>query len=196
MTIRLYYAPKTRAGRVRWMLEELGADYELVPVDREGGECDKPEYRLVHPLGKVPALDDGGTKIFESAAIILHLADKFPEKKLAPEPGTKERALYYQWIVFNVATIEPTAIAAFTAQDEAAKQQAMRGLSDALDVVAKAIDAGGPYLLGETFSAADVMIGSAPLWGKALGWLEGMPTLEAYSGTLGKRKAFLESLVD
>ena len=110
MTIRLYYAPKTRAGRVRWMLEELGADYELVPVDREGGECDKPEYRLVHPLGKVPALDDGGTKIFESAAIILHLADAFPEKQLAPAPGTKERGLYYQWIVFNVATIEAYAV--------------------------------------------------------------------------------------
>ena len=196
MTIRLYYAPKTRAGRVRWLLEELGADYELVPVDREGGECDKPEYRLVHPLGKVPALDDGGTKIFESAAIILHLADAFPEKQLAPAPGTKERGLYYQWIVFNVATVEATAVGYMLASDDEGKQRALKDLSDALDVVAKALDGGGPYLLGESFSAADVMIGSTLLWGKALGWLEGKPTLEAYAELLGKRKAFLESLVD
>ena len=59
MSIRLYYAPKTRAGRVRWLLEELGAPYELVVVDRAGGECDGPEYRKVHPLGNVPALADG-----------------------------------------------------------------------------------------------------------------------------------------
>ncbi|HBP17725.1 MAG TPA: glutathione S-transferase family protein [Planctomycetes bacterium] len=196
MTIRLYYAPKTRAGRVRWLLEELGADYELVPVDRAGGECERPEYRLIHPLGKVPALDDGGTKIFESAAIILHLADKFPEKGLAPEPGSKERGLYYQWIVFNVATVEATAVGYMLASDDEAKQRALADLSEALDVVAKALDAGGPYLLGEAFSAADVMIGSTLLWGKALGWLEGKPTLEAYAERLGKRKAYLEALVD
>lgn len=81
------------------MFEELGAPYEMVPVDREGGECASEAYRKLHPLGKVPVLADGEQTIFESSAILLHLADRFPDKALAPAPGTPERGLYYQWMV-------------------------------------------------------------------------------------------------
>ena len=102
--LKLFYIPNTRASRVRWMLEELGAPYELARIDWD--TADSEQYRReVHPLGAVPALQDGAQLIIESAAIIAYLADKFSDKGLAPPPG--ERGAYYQWIVYAMATLEP-----------------------------------------------------------------------------------------
>src|SRR5262245_23431226 len=92
--------------RPRWLLEELGVPYELVRLDPSKGETRQDPYKKVNPLGHVPALDDDGTVITESAAIIMHLADRFPEKGLAPKPGTPERGLYYRWIVYAMVTME------------------------------------------------------------------------------------------
>ncbi|MBL4849189.1 MAG: glutathione S-transferase [Planctomycetes bacterium] len=194
MPIRLYYAPKTRAGRVRWLLEELATPYELVAVDREGGECDGSEYRAIHPLGKVPAIADGEQVVFESAAICLHLADRFPEKNLAPALGTPERGLYYQWIVYGVATVEPAAMATFFAADDEAKATAAAALGEVVGVVGQAIERGGPFLLGEQFSAADVLVGSGLLWGRDMGWLDGQPALAEYADRLAERPAYKASL--
>ena len=103
--MKLYYAPQTRAGRVRWMLEEIGAPYELVRLDMSKGDHKKPEYMKIHPHGAVPALADGDLAMFESAAICAYLADKFPEKRLAPPVGTPPRGLYYQWMIYSMATL-------------------------------------------------------------------------------------------
>src|SRR5258705_12836566 len=111
--MKLYYARMTRAGRPRWMLEETGAPYELVRLDLSRGEHKKPEYMKIHPHGSVPALDDGDLALFESAAICAYLADKFPEKRLAPPVGTPARGLYYQWIVYSMATMEPPILKVF-----------------------------------------------------------------------------------
>ena len=102
--LKLFYIPKTRASRVRWMLEELGEPYELARIDWPHARG--AEYRRnVHPLGAVPALQDEGLVVIESAAIIAYLADKFPERGFAPPP--QERGPYYQWIVYAMATLEP-----------------------------------------------------------------------------------------
>jgi glutathione S-transferase len=196
MSIRLYYSPNTRAGRVRWLLEELGAPHELVVVDREGGECQRPEYLEVHPLGKVPALSDGDLVIYESSAILMHLADRFPDKELAPSVGSPERALYYQWMVFGVATVEPAALSVFTATDDEVRAQGQVVLAGVMGVLRDALEGGGPYLLGASFSAADVLIGSGLLWGRDLGWLEGQGVLEEYAGRLAERPAYVRSLAD
>lgn len=82
--MRLYYAPQTRAGRARWMLEQIGASYELVRLDLWAGEQRKPEYLNVNPNGTVPTLVHGDLVVYESAAIVQYLADEFPEKRLAP----------------------------------------------------------------------------------------------------------------
>ena len=103
MSLKLHYVPQTRAGRVRFVLEELGVPFELLRM--EAKDTKSPEYLKVNPLGHVPALVDGDTTVIESAAICMYLADKFPEKKLAPPPGTPERAAYYQWIVYAMVTM-------------------------------------------------------------------------------------------
>src|SRR5262245_33909851 len=89
VTITLYYAPNTRAARVAFLLEEIGVAYERKTLDLAAGENKQVAYRGVHPHGLVPALDDGDTVVFETAAICLYLADRFPERGLAPEPGTR-----------------------------------------------------------------------------------------------------------
>jgi len=89
--MKLYYSPQTRAGRPRWLLEEIGAPYEIASLDLKKGEHKQPEYMKIHPHGAVPALIDGDLALFESAAICMYLADKYPEKKLAPALGTPAR---------------------------------------------------------------------------------------------------------
>ncbi|MET0152909.1 MAG: glutathione S-transferase N-terminal domain-containing protein, partial [Candidatus Binatia bacterium] len=90
--MKLYYARQTRASRARWMLEEIGEPYELVRLDLSKGEHKRPEYLKIHPHGAVPALVDGETAMFESAAICAYLADKFPAKGFAPPPTSAARA--------------------------------------------------------------------------------------------------------
>jgi len=179
--MRLYYVPKTRATRPRWVLEELGVPYELVRLDPGRGETRAPAHLQRQPLGHVPVLEDGATRIFESGAICLHLADRFPEKGLAPPAGTPERAILYQWIFFVLTEIEPH-LAVMSAQRrkpeaerdaalvEASRAQAGRAVR-ALEPALRA----GPWLLGASFTVGDVIVGSLLLWAKALGVAEGRP---------------------
>src|SRR5438094_29538 len=102
--LKLFCVPQTRSFRPRWMLEELGVPYELVRMT--AAQTKTPEYLSIHPLGKVPALQEDGVTTFDSASIISHLADKFG---LAPPPG--QRGAYYQWILFAMATLEPAVAA-------------------------------------------------------------------------------------
>src|SRR5512147_361256 len=103
--MKLYYIATTRAVRPRWLLEEMGVPYELIYVTM--AMTQQPEYRQLHPHGKVPVLVDGDVTIFESAAICAYLADKYPEKGLALLPGTSARGYYYQWLFYASLTLEP-----------------------------------------------------------------------------------------
>src|SRR5215471_12778214 len=104
--LTLYHSAQSRSVRPRWMLEEIGAPYELRRLDLMAGEQKRPEFLKINPNGAVPALVDGDTALFESAAICEHLADRFPEKRLAPPLGTPARGHYYQWIQFATCTLE------------------------------------------------------------------------------------------
>ena len=201
--MKLYYARATRAGRPRWMLEEIGVPYELVRLDLSKGEHKKPEYLKIHPHGSVPALVDGDVALFESAAICLYLADKFPEKRLAPVVGTPERGLYYQWMVYSMATMEPPVLKVFlntrmlpeekrspalVEEGKTQWQQVARTLEAAL--------ADKSYLVGGEFTAADLMVASIAGWAKVLGLVEGFPTLGNYVAHLAKRPAFARANAD
>ena len=106
--MKLYWAPKTRASRALWMLEEVGVDYEVETVDiRDSGRDDSPEFRSASPLGKVPALVDGDVRVAESAAICLYVADRYSSGNLAPAIDAASRGTFLYWLMFTPAVIEP-----------------------------------------------------------------------------------------
>src|SRR6266581_3251982 len=104
--MKLYYVPMTRSNRPRWLLEELGAPYEIVRLDIGAKENRRAEYLALNPLGHVPTLVDGDLVLFETLAICLYLADKFYERGLAPSFESPERAAYLQWTVFATVSAE------------------------------------------------------------------------------------------
>ena len=162
--MQLYWWPKTRSVRALWMLEEIGRPYERVPVNiTQAGQKD-PAFLSVNPMGKLPALADGEAKLAESAAICAYLADKFPDLGLAPPIGDRRRARYLHWLFFAPACIEP-AFAQKFARFELPESAAGWGSYDRVFSVLEQALANGTWLLGESFSAADVMIGSDLFFG-------------------------------
>lgn len=201
--MKLYHSPRSRSVRPRWLLEEIGAPYELVTLDLSKNEHKAPEYVKIHPHGAVPAFVDGDTSLFESAAICMYLADKFPDKRLAPPVGTPARGLYYQWMVYSVATLEPPVLQVFlntamlpeAQRSAAAAEEGRTKFADVARVLAQALT-GKSFLLGEQFSAPDVMIGSTLGWGQFMGLLNGHPVLEAYVKRLTERPAYQRAQTD
>ena len=200
--MRLYYVPKTRATRPRWVLEEMGIPYELVRLDPARGETRTPEHLERQPLGHVPVLEDGGKRIFESAAICLYLADQYPEKGLLPPPGTIERGLVYQWVLFAATELEPPLVALSAEAKKPEEARDAAAVADARARFHKAVAAlepllaGRPYLLGEGFSVADVLVGSILAWGRAAKALDGLPAVEAYLTRLRARPAWQRAIAD
>lgn len=199
--MKLYFAPKTRATRPRWLLEELGVPYELVNIDLEKGEHKQLPYLRVHPLGQVPALVDDDVTVYESIAICMYLADKFIEKKLAPAFGAPERAAYYQWMLFAAATLEPPIGEYFLHSqglpaDKRNPETATRAKEKALAAI-KAVEhamLGKMYLVGEKFSAADIVVGSIMRWADSMKLLEAAPDLASWLYELKSHAAFKKAM--
>lgn len=180
--MKLYFAPRTAAIRARWLLEELGEPYELVKLDPTQQETRTPQYLALNPLGELPTLVDGDLTLFGSAAICLYLADRFPEKHLAPPPGSRERGRYYQWMFFAEGTLEPV-LHAVSADDKAQTR-----LKQLLDVVAAALD-GRELLAGDQFNAADLVMASLLHLAYARKLLDDHPRLVEYVARLTQRPA-------
>jgi glutathione S-transferase len=200
--VRLYYVPKTRATRPRWMLEELAVPYELVRLDPTKGETRTTEHLTRQPLGHVPALEDGEVSLFESAAICLWLAERFPEKGLVPPPGTPGRAATYQWLFYAMTELERPLDSIAGERKKPEGERNPRRIEDArarfrtAAAPLEALLAGRPHLLGEAFSVADVVVGAVLAWGRAAGALEGLPALEAYLRRLRERPAWRRATAD
>jgi glutathione S-transferase len=194
--ILLTYAPNSRAGRVRWLLEELGVPYELRRVTLYTPEMQTPEYLALHPLGKVPALTVDGRTMIESGAMLVYLADRFAERGLAPALDAPERAAYLQWIFFTATTLEPPLDTIYKHDDPAVKAQGAADFHAAARVIEPALGDGRPFLLGERFTAADISIGSVLGWARALGLLAEHPALVDYGRRVGGRPAAKASRAD
>ncbi|MCA1769300.1 MAG: glutathione S-transferase N-terminal domain-containing protein [Halomonas sp.] len=183
-----YTHPLSRGGIVHWMLEELGASYHMVPL-AFGETMKAPDYLAINPLGKVPAIRHGGTVVTEAAAICAYLADAFPEAGLAPPPAA--RGDYYRWLFLAAGPLE-SAIALNDLGVQPTPEQQMRlGCGDfwtLADTLAGAL-AGRRYIAGDTFSAADVYVGSHIGWGMQFGTLPRRPEFEAYWAGLCERPA-------
>lgn len=194
--LKLYYAQRTRSSRPRWTLEELGVPYEIVNVDTKAKENKRPDYLKINPMGVVPTLLDDGHPVYESAAICAYLADKFPEKALAPELKTYERGLYYQWLFFGMATLEPPTWAYYQhsvllAEDRKRAEildESRAKLTKAVGVVSEALGE-NQYLVGDRFTVADIVVGSVLNWGRAMKLIQD-ERLSAYIHRLVDRPAY------
>lgn len=187
---KLYHHPQSRSTRPNWLLEELGLEAERVYVDMSEKQHKAPEFLAINPLGELPAFAEGDRVITESLAICLYLADVHGPHLVPPAgPG---RADYYRWMVYPVGTIEPRGMAVYAARqsgDEEAVEQATRKLAEAVDVVADNFG-DGPWLLGEQFTTADVMLGSTLMWLQMAGLLDLPPVLGAWAHRIMQRPAW------
>ena len=189
-TLTLYHVPRTRSAGVVFLLEELGVPYRLEVLNQKAGEHREPAFLAVNPMGKVPALRDAaGAVVTEQVAIMLHLADLFPGAGLAPPVGDPLRGPYLRWMVFYAAAFEPAVVERAAGREPASRTMSPYGEFDTvLDTLVSAISP-GPYLLGDRFSAADV------LWGTSLGWttqakiVPGRPEIMDYVGRIQVRPA-------
>ena len=188
--LTLYHASPSRSSIILWMLEELGQPYDIKLIKLSEGDNLKPGYLAINPMGKVPALDHKGTVITEAAAICTYLADEFPQAKLNVPVGSPRRGVYLKWLFFGPGCFEPAVI------DRAAprKEEARRGMlgygtfDTTMDTVAKAI-AKGPWLMGEQFTAADIIIGSNIRWGTIFKLIPERPEFTAYAARIAARPA-------
>jgi len=161
---QLYYYPGNANLAPHILLEEIGADYELVLVDRNKNEQKSPEYLKLNPAGRIPVLVDGDLVLYETAAICLHLADRHAGVGLAPALGSNERAEFYKWLVYLTNTVQAELLLYFyperLADDAAAaaqiKTHAESRTGDMLDLIEATLAAGtGPFLLGAQYRAVD-----------------------------------------
>src|SRR5205807_4873556 len=188
--LTLYHAAPSRSSIVRWMLEEIGEPYDVHLLSLSKGDNRAPEYLAINPMGKVPALRHGDVVITEAAAICAYLADEFPRANLNAPIGDSRRGQYLKWLFFGPSCIEPAMMdRAFPRKEEA--RRAALGYGDfdtVVDVVAKAVS-DATYLLGEQFTAADVVIGSGLRWGMMFKLLPERPEFVDYTARLAKRPA-------
>jgi glutathione S-transferase len=195
MSITLYFAPATRATRIAFLLEELGVPWEKVTLDLAKREHKTADYLALNPNGVVPTLKDGDTVIFESVAIALHLADRFAEKGLAPPPDSPLRGRYLSWMVWSMTTLEPPIGDVYVERLKPAEQQSAAAIAAALERFRNSAqvlegELAGPYLFGDAFSAADVMVGCVLSFAGMLGMLEDHPTLRDYVARITARPAY------
>lgn len=189
--LTLYWAPNTRAMRALWMLEELGQPYERVLVDIRNGGQTTPDYHRINPMEKVPALTDGPVAVAESGAVLAYLADRYPQAGLAPAFDDPRRGRYLQWLFFSGNCIEPAV--GELAGGKGGGNSVQNGWGTAERVMSVLDEAlqGGPWLLGEAFSAADVLIGiDLNFLGRIMKLLPETPAMAAYVDRCVARPAF------
>ena len=184
-----YTNPQSRGRIVRWMLEEVGADYRTEVVDY-ATRMKGTDYLAINPMGKVPAIVHHGKVVTECAAICAYLAEAFPEAGLAPQP--QERAGYYRWLFFAAGPVEQAVTNNFAKFDPSPEQARMFGYGNyaaTVDVLEQAV-AAHPFIAGDRFTAADVYVGSAVGWGTLFGTLPKRDAFMAYFERLSGREAY------
>lgn len=184
-----YHNPMSRGQIVRWMLEEVGAPYDTEILDY-ASSMKSEEYRAVNPMMKVPAISHKGRIVTECAAICAYLADVFPEAGLAPRE--EEKADYYRWLFFAAGPLEQAVTNKAAGFEPTAERQRMFGYGHYDLAVTTLSDhlARRSYVCGSRFTAADVYVGSAVMWGTQFGTLPKLDSFMAYGERLGQRAAY------
>lgn len=187
--IIFYHNPMSRGQIIRWMLEEIGAPYDTEILDY-ASSMKGDEYRAINPMMKVPAIVHNGRVVTECAAICAYLADAFPEAGLGPRE--EEKADYYRWLFFAAGPLEQATTNKAAGFEPTSDRQRMFGYGHydlAINTLADHL-AGHDYVCGSRFTAADVYVGSAVLWGTQFGMLPKLDSFTAYGDRLGQREAY------
>ena len=195
--LTLHHAPNSRAGRIVWLLEELGLPYELNRMDFHPKDLKSDEHRARHPLGRVPVLDDDDVSLFESGAIVEYLITRHSDGGLKPASNSEQYPEYLQWFHYCEGMVMPpintivvqTILLPEERRNPEVLGQAMRLVTKALAPVETALE-GRDYLIGD-FSGADIMLGHAIYMARRLGtFSDDMTNLEAYCNRIEARPAF------
>ncbi len=185
--ITLFYSPQTRATGARVLLEELNAPYDLHVLNMKMGEQRQPAYLAINPLGKVPAVRVNDTLVTEQGAIYLYLADLFPEAGLAPALTDPDRGAYLRWLFIYGSCFEPAVVDRFMKREPGSMNETPYASYESLiDMLEEALNT-GPYLLGERFTAADLLWGIALRWTTMFGLVEARPALQVYMDRISGR---------
>ena len=188
--LTLYHAPRSRSFRTLWLLEEIGAPFELKLVSiRRGDGSGAADAGNPHPLGKVPALDHDGRVVFETSAIALYLTDLFPQSGLGPKIGDNERGAYLSWLAYYGGVFEPSLTAKFLKIQHIYGTFGWGPFEEVLEHLGRTLEA-SPYLLGEKFSAADIVYGGSMPLLMSRGIVPETEALKAYAARVTARPAF------
>ena len=182
--ITLFWCPKTRASRMLWLLEEMKEPFEVRLIDiRDPAARNDPDFKAASPMGKVPAIldrrEDATIRMADSSAIALYLADRYPESGLAPSIDSPLRGDYLYWMTYTPGVIEPAMMERFN-QWQVNRATSGWGNFDTMIEVLQARLSTRKWLLGDDFSAADVLVGSSVYFMKLFGALSENPVLDAY----------------
>ncbi len=185
--VTFYHSPNTRSTGTLILLDELGADFDLQVLDMKAGEQRAAAYLTINPMGKVPAIVHGEALVTEQPAVFMYLADLYPEARLAPAIGDPLRGPYLRWMVYYGSCFEPAVVDRALQRAPAPASTSPYGDYDTMlktltDQLAK-----GPYLLGDTFSAADLLWGIALTWTTAFKLVPELPVLQAYMARINAR---------
>src|SRR3954452_13999865 len=178
--VTLFHSPQSRSAGALVLLEELGADYELHVLNLKKGEQRSADYLAVNPMGKVPAIVHAGALVSEQGAVYTYLADLYPEAGLAPAIGDPLRGPYLRWLFFYGSSFEPALIDKSQKREPAPVSTSPYGDYDTMLETLTGQLGRGDYILGDRFTAADV------LWGTALGWttrfklVPALPVIQSY----------------
>ena len=199
--LKLHFAPNSRAGRIVWLLEELGLPYELNRMDFHPKDLKSPEHRARHPLGRVPVLDDGDIRLFESGAIVEYVLARHGNGAMRPNAEDAEFPAYLQWFHYCEGMVMPpintivvhTMLLPPERRDEVVLGQAQRLVGKALPPVDQALE-GKDYLIGN-LSGADIMLGHACFMSGRLGLIsKDMTNLQGYVDRIAARQAFQKAM--
>jgi glutathione S-transferase len=187
--VTFFHATQSRSGSTLALLEELGADYELKVLDLKKNEQRGPQYLAVNPMGKVPAIVHDGALVTERIAITVYMADLYAEKGLAPAIGDPLRGPYLRWLAFYAGCFEPAVADRMNKHVPPVQSASPYGdYETVIDTLAAQLQQ-GPWLLGERFTAADVLWGTALRWTLGFGAVPKLPVFEQYATRVCERPA-------
>lgn len=197
--ITLHHLNFSRSTRVLWLLEELGIDYDLIRYERTPGFRAPETLKEVHPLGKAPVLQDDDLTLAESATILAYLSQEHGDGRFMPAPGTADAAIHDEWLQYAESSaglpIMMTLLGGmFGGLPDHLTRFTNPELKRALDYIEARLGAGGPYLMGEAFTIADIQLAYMIDVAESSGMLGGHPALSAYLATLKTRPALSRAI--